>query len=117
MPRTKLTDEHKTYVVKRLAAYAKPRAIAPYDPGRGAGRHLAQRWRELFARERAAYLASTAAIGVDQELVPTRRRTGRDPSIAPTRLTDLQKIYVVRRLAAYDKSRGDRGEPRPRTSA
>ena len=89
MPRTKLTDEQKTYVVKRLAAYDKPRAIArdlarefgvtvthhaiaAYDPGRGAGRHLAQRWRELFARERAAYLASTAAIGVDKaELVPS----------------------------------------------
>ena len=76
-------------------------AIAPYDPDRGAGRHLAQRWRELFARERAAYLARTAAIGVDTTaLVPVRKRKPPDPSIAPTRLTDVQKIYVVRRLAA-----------------
>jgi hypothetical protein len=123
MSRTKLTDEQKTYVVKRLAAHHKPRAIArdlerqsgitvthhaiaAYDPGRGAGRHLAPRWRALFARERAAYLASTAAIGVARtELVPSRQRKARDPTIASTRLTDLQKIYVVRRLAAYDKPR------------
>jgi len=120
-PRTKLTDEQKIYVVQRLAAYDKPRAIArdlarqfgvtvthhaiaPYDPGRGAGRHLAPRWRELFARERAAYLASTGGIGADQAQ-PTRKRKPPDPSVAPTRLTDRQKIYVVRRLAAYDKAR------------
>jgi hypothetical protein len=119
MSRTKLTDEQKIYVVKRLAAYDKPRAIArdlerqfgvtvthhaiaPYDPGRGAGRHLAPRWRSLFARERAAYLASTGDIGVDKA-EPVRKRQPRDPSIAPPRLTDRQRIYVVRRLAAYDK--------------
>jgi hypothetical protein len=121
MPRIKLTDEQKTYVVKRLAAYDKPRAIArdlgahfgvtvthhaiaPYDPERGAGRHLAQRWRELFAQERAAYLASTAAIGVDKP-EPVRRRSAQDPPVAANRLTDRQRIYVVRRLAAFDKAR------------
>jgi len=123
MPRKTLTDEHKTWVVQRLAAYDKPRAIArelaekfgvtvthhaiaTYDPGRGAGRDLAQRWRALFARERAAYLAGAAAVGVRKaELLPAPRRSARDPAAAATRLTDLQKIYVVRRLAAYDRPR------------
>jgi hypothetical protein len=123
MSRTKLTDEQKIYVVKRLAAYDKPKAIArdlardfgvtithhgvaAYDPERRAAKHLAQRWRELFARERAAYLASTAGIGVDQ--AEPAQSSKREPLAAPVpanRLTDRQKIYVVRRLAAYDKAR------------
>jgi hypothetical protein len=147
MSRIKLTDEHKTYVVKRLAAYDKPKAIArdlaqelgatlthhgvaAYDPTRRAGKHLAPRWRALFARERAAYHASTAGIGVDKAgpargaqdppkdppkdpLGDASRDASRDPpkdpsSDAPetaTRLTDKQKIYVVRRLAAFEKAR------------
>jgi hypothetical protein len=132
MARTKLTEQHKIHVVKRLAAYGKPTAIArelarefgvtvshqsvrEYEPGRVAGRRLAPRWRDLFAQERAAYLAGTAAIGVDRAgpvavgggraAVPVPGRTDgtRDPSTGQTRLTDRQKIYVVRRLAAFDK--------------
>jgi hypothetical protein len=131
MSRIKLTDEHKTYVVKRLAAYDKPKAIArdlaeqfgatlthhgvaAYDPTRRAGKHLAPRWRALFARERAAYHASTAGIGVDKA-GPARgaqdppkdppKDPSSDPSETATRLTDKQKIYVVRRLAAFEKAR------------
>jgi hypothetical protein len=118
MSRPTLTDEHKTYVVKRLAAHDKPKAIArdlardfgvtlthhgvaAYDPERRAGKHLARRWRDLFAQERAAYLASTAGVGLVE---PVRRRSAQDPPAAANRLTDKQKIYVVRRLAAYDKA-------------
>ena len=61
----KLTDEHKAYVVRRLAEYDKPTAIAQglkevfgitishqaiehYDPERPAGHDLAQLWRDIF---------------------------------------------------------------------
>src|SRR6185436_4966142 len=73
-----------------------------------------------------AYRASTAGIGVDDAACSSCvgacscRRTGihfagacararkggvQDPPKASPRLTDQQKIYVVRRLAAYDKAR------------
>jgi hypothetical protein len=132
MARAKLTEEHKIYVVKRLAAYDTPAAIVrdlarefgvtvthqavrEYEPGRAANRRLAPRWRTLFAQERAAYLARTAAIGVDKaepaadgrgktKPVPGHEGRARGPSSPQTRLTDQQRIYVVRRLAAYDKS-------------
>jgi hypothetical protein len=130
MARTKLTDELKIYVVKRLAAYDTPAEIArdlardfgvtvshqsvrAYEPGRSAGRQLAPRWQELFAQERAAYRARTAAIGVHkaeaaaggdgQAGVPARDGGVQGPSSPQTRLTDEQRIYVVRRLAAFEK--------------
>jgi hypothetical protein len=81
----------KIYVVRRLAAYDKPKAIAEslaqdfgvtvtikaiesYNPCLATGRHLGKRWRELFAQAREDYLASTAEIGVTQKAVRIRRR-------------------------------------------
>jgi hypothetical protein len=122
MARAKLTEQQKIYVVKRLAAYDTPAAIAralaenfgvtitqqavgDYDPGRTAGARIAPRWRALFAQERAAYHARTAAIGVEKaQGAPGRADSARKPSSCQNRLTDHQRIYVVRRLAAYDKS-------------
>jgi hypothetical protein len=76
----KLTNEEKLYVVRRLAAYDKPVAIARgltetfgvtispqaiehYDPERPAGHDLAPHWREVFREARKAYNADTADIG------------------------------------------------------
>lgn len=76
----KLTDEQQAYVVKRLAVYDKPAAIAQgvedafgvtispqavehYDPERPAGHDLAPQWRAVFHEARKAYIASTADIG------------------------------------------------------
>jgi hypothetical protein len=78
-PTRKLNDEQKTYVVKRLAAYDRPAAIAHdllevfgvtvspqaiehYDPERPAGHDLAPRWREAFAEARKVFLAQTADL-------------------------------------------------------
>jgi hypothetical protein len=122
MARAKLTEQHKIYVVTRLAAYDTPAAVTrdlaknfgvtvshqtvrDYEPGRVPSRRLAPRWRELFARERAAYLARTAAIGVDKaELAapgggktrpaPCRDGSARGPSSSQNRLTDQQRIYA-----------------------
>jgi hypothetical protein len=78
-PAHKLTDEQKTYVVKRLAAYDRPAAIAHdlqeaygvtispqaiehYDPERPAGHDLAPRWRDEFHAARKAFRAEMADI-------------------------------------------------------
>jgi hypothetical protein len=121
MARAKLTEQQKIYVVKRLAAYVPPatiardlakefgvtvtqQSVAEYEPGRKAGRRLAPRWHKLFAQEREGYLASTAQIGVEKaEPAPCREVSAQAPSSTQNRLTDQQRIYVVRRLAAYDK--------------
>jgi hypothetical protein len=89
----KLTEQQRIYVVRRLAAYDKPRAIArdlahefgvtvshqlveAYHPGRAAGRRLAPRWKKLCAQARAAYLESTAEIGAMHKTVRIRWREG-----------------------------------------
>ena len=76
----KLTNEQKTYVVRRLAEYDKPTAIAlglkevfgvtishqaveHYDPERPAGHDLAQKWRDLFWQARRAFIESIADVG------------------------------------------------------
>lgn len=72
-PKTKLEDEHKFFIVQRLACYASPKdvisdfktqygfelspqAVEAYDPNKYAGRRLSKRWRELFAVTRKAFL-------------------------------------------------------------
>ena len=87
----KLDDEHKLYVVRRLAAYDKPAAIARglaetfgvkvseqaiehYDPGRPAGADLAPQWRDIFRAARKAYIASIADIGNMEKAVRMRLR-------------------------------------------
>jgi hypothetical protein len=89
--RRKLTDEEKAYVVRRLAAYDKPAAIAQglkdifgvtatpqsiehYDPQRPAGHDLAPHWREVFWAARKAYIAETAGIGHMDKPVRLRLR-------------------------------------------
>ena len=92
MPK-KLTEQQRIYVVRRLAAYDKPRAIArdlarefgvtvshqlveSYHPGRVAGRRLAPRWKTLFAQARAAFLDSTAESGAMLMAVRVHWREG-----------------------------------------
>ena len=87
----KLTDEQKAYVVRRLAEYDKPMAIAHglkemfgvtvshqavehYDPERPAGHDLAQKWRDVFWRARSAFIESTADIGSMRKEVRIRVR-------------------------------------------
>ena len=77
----KLTDEQKAYVVRRLAEYDKPVAIAQalqelfgvtishqaiehYDPERPAGHDLAKQWRTVFRKARKAFIARTADVGM-----------------------------------------------------
>lgn len=87
----KLTDEQKAYVVRRLAEYDKPVAIAQglkeifgvtishqaiehYDPGRPAGHDLALKWRDVFLEARRAFLERTADIGPARKDVRMRLR-------------------------------------------
>lgn len=70
----KLTGEQKAYVVQRLGCFDGPREVAEalkeefgveispqavecYDPTKRAGRGLSEKWRDLFAATRAAFLA------------------------------------------------------------
>jgi hypothetical protein len=86
---SKLSDEQKAYVVKRLAAYDKPLAIAQglnevfgvtistqaiehYDPERPAGHDLARKWRDVFWKARTAFIASIVDTGT--MLIPVRLR-------------------------------------------
>jgi hypothetical protein len=90
---SKLTDQQRIYVVRRLAAFDKPRAIArdmkqkfgitvshqlveSYHPGRAAGRRLAPRWKALFAQARAEFLESAAETGTMHMAVRVAWREG-----------------------------------------
>ena len=87
----KLNNEQRTYVVRRLAAYDKPAAIAQslkeefgvtispqaiehYDPRRPAGHDLAPQWRDVFRAARMAYFAETADIGHMEKAARMRLR-------------------------------------------
>ena len=89
----KLTEQQRIYVVRRLAAFDKPRAIArdmarefgvtvshqlveSYHPGRAAGRRLAPRWKKLFAQARKAFLESLAETGAMYKAVRVGWREG-----------------------------------------
>ncbi len=87
MPRTThLNDEHKTYIVRRLAAYEPLGVIARglrqefgitvpkpliqyYDPERRISRNLARRWRDLFWQTRKAFHEGIADVGANYPLV------------------------------------------------
>jgi hypothetical protein len=88
---SKLTDEQKAYVVRRLAEYDKPmaivhglkevfgvaishQAIEHYDPERPAGHDLAQKWRDVFWLARKAFIESTADVGAMRKEVRIRVR-------------------------------------------
>ncbi len=79
----KLTDDIKTFVVQQLAQYRTPTQVAEdvsvnfgvkiernqvfkYDPDGAAGSELAQRWKDLHAATRKAFLETTAGIPVAQ---------------------------------------------------
>ena len=83
---THLTDEHKTYIVRRLAAYESLGVIAQglsqefgitvpkpliqyYDPERRMSRNLARRWRDLFWTTRKAFQEGLADVGANYPLV------------------------------------------------
>lgn len=83
---TNLTDEHKTYIVRRLAAYETLSVIAKglkqefgitvpkthiqyYDPERKASGNLSRRWRDLFWTTRKAFRDGLADIGANYPLV------------------------------------------------
>jgi len=87
----KLTDQQKAYVVRRLAEYDKPVAIAQglqeiygiaishqavehYDPERPAGHDLAQQWRDVFWQARRAYIEDIAETGTTRKAVRMRMR-------------------------------------------
>jgi hypothetical protein len=85
----KLGDEHKMYVVVRLAGFDSPREVMEglradfgiviarqsveyYDPTYGAGTELAERWKTLFTETRARVLAGRALIGAANKMVRVR---------------------------------------------
>jgi hypothetical protein len=87
----KLTDEHRTYIIKRLAARHGPkavmrglrqdfgitisqRAVDHYDPERSPRTGLSQLWKDLFWQEREAYIARTAHVGVTDKAARIRQR-------------------------------------------
>ncbi len=68
-----LTDVHRIFIIQGLAAFMSPseaaeavnekfglnvtrQAMERYDPHKYAGRRLAQRWKDLFATTRAAFI-------------------------------------------------------------
>jgi hypothetical protein len=86
-----LTDEHRVYVIKRHAAYhtslsivqglkeefgitVSVRAIDHYNPPRRRDKGLATRWKELFWKEREAYTARTADVGITDKAARIRQR-------------------------------------------
>jgi hypothetical protein len=86
-----LTDAHRIYIIKRLAARHGPkavmrglkedfgitlsqRAVDHYDPERSRRALLAQRWKDLFWTEREAYIARTAHVGVTDKPARIRQR-------------------------------------------
>jgi hypothetical protein len=86
MPRKDLTDEHKIYIVRRLAAYETLTSIArglkrefgitvsralveTYNPVRSSGRKLGRRWKDLFWKARKAFKEGIADVGANYPLV------------------------------------------------
>lgn len=74
-PGGKLRDEHKAFVVVRLACYDSPKEVADalkaehgivltpqgceaYDPNKRAGQRLGKQWRDLFEKTRADFHAN-----------------------------------------------------------
>jgi hypothetical protein len=87
----KLTPEQKAYVVKRLATYHTPTAIARdlkelygvevtkqavvhYHPEPAANDKLAACWKELFWETRKAFIAACAEAGTKEQMVRIRLR-------------------------------------------
>ena len=88
---SKLTDAHRIYIIKRLAARHGPkavmrglkedfgitlsqRAVDHYDPERSPRSGLSQPWKDLFWQEREAYIARAAQLGVTDKPARIRQR-------------------------------------------
>ena len=87
----KLSKDHKVFIVQRLASFDSPSEVIAafrerygqevtaaqvvyYDPATAqAEKELAQEWKELFARTRAAYVENVADIPVAHKAVRLRR--------------------------------------------
>jgi hypothetical protein len=87
--RGKLKDDHRAFVVQRLATFDTPKEVVDalkrefgieltpqgaeaYDPGKRAGRQLSQRWRDLFDATRAKFLAKLEEIPAANKAVRVR---------------------------------------------
>lgn len=79
-----LTDDQKLHIVQCLACFDTPDEAArsvseefgisvarmqaqAYDPNKAAARHLAKKWREIFAATRKAFLEGTAMIPIAKQ--------------------------------------------------
>ncbi len=88
---SKLTDAHRIYIIKRLAARQgamsvlrglkqdfgitlSQHAVDHYNPERAPRERRAQRWTDLFWKEREAYIARTAHLGVTDKPARIRQR-------------------------------------------
>jgi len=93
MSDTSLPDPVKTFIVQSLACWDSPSTVAKavkdqfgetisrqavqyYDPTKVAGATLAEEWRTLFERTRAAFLDDQASIGVAHRVTRLRRLEG-----------------------------------------
>lgn len=88
-PKSKLPPEAQTYVVQALACFdapsivaaavkkefevtITPQAVEAYDPGKRAGRNLAEKWKALFEETRQAFLEDTSKIAISHRAVRLR---------------------------------------------
>lgn len=89
MAKPTLTDDLKTYIVQALACFDSPSTVAKavkaefgqdvsrqqvegYDPNKVAGQALGEKWKELFAATRKAFLDDTADIAISHRSVRLR---------------------------------------------
>lgn len=103
-PNGKLKDEHKSFIVQRLACFDTPKEAAEalkaefgislspqgaeaYDPTKRAARRLSQQWRDLFEQTRADFLDNAKAY------IPIANKT--------VRLREMQRAFNAH------KSRGN----------
>lgn len=102
----RLNDVAKAFVVKELACFGSPKEVsealmeelgvqlAPqnieaYDPGKRAGQHLSEKWRELFALAREGFLEQV------QNSIPLAHRSVRIKKLAlAAKAFEKQKNYL-----------------------
>lgn len=86
----RLTAEHKTFIVQRLACFDTPSAVADavkeifgieivrqsiqsYDPTKVSGKALAKKWQALFTETREKFLSDTSDIAISHKSVRLQR--------------------------------------------
>ncbi|WP_175776625.1 DUF2280 domain-containing protein [Burkholderia anthina] len=87
---TKLSDDAKSLIVRRLACYDTPKQVADavkeefeidvsrqqcaaYDPTKHSGRSLGEKWRLVFEETRRSFLADAAQVPIANLAVRLRR--------------------------------------------